>query len=428
MGKFDKAIDKSEDASDEDKAKAREGKAMMNESAANANEIISPETANIRKSRGGSGENDDEDDIANDLKNIKANISTANKFMESGGVSGPEKDKHDILVAYNEWITSRNILRDCPEKIQELSIRYTTLVDGKANENEIVSTYRMKENIKDECKNAPGNLVNSATKYIELDRRVKQHNIAENNIFPVESIQGFQLREGLYAGSKEETESESESEFGKEGFKWYRGSGGGTVENKRIPLYTEQNVRTGTGTGILKWDDFYTDCTIQKDADKQTCKSAMDNKSTYIKAINNLFFEADTLINVLYQLNTNTQSGGTSTSNDNRIELLKKVVDKQSNEIDLFKQKARYSYEQYNTLSYVEDSFVFIYYALIIIYAVLLASDWFNQGQSFDKKNIIIMLLFIIYPNYILNIILWILAALNKLLQMLGIKNVQFWS
>ena len=58
MGKFDKAIDKSEDATDEDKAKAREGKAMMNESAANANEIISPETANIRKSRGGGGEND----------------------------------------------------------------------------------------------------------------------------------------------------------------------------------------------------------------------------------------------------------------------------------------------------------------------------------------------------------------------------------
>ena len=74
-------------------------------------------------------------------------------------------------------------------------------------------------------------------------------------------------------------------------------------------------------------------------------------------------FEADTLINVLYQLKSTTSGSSTSsTSNDDRIQLLKKVADKQSNEIDLFKQKARYSYEQYNTLSYVEDSFLFVYY------------------------------------------------------------------
>ena len=425
MGKFDKAIDKSEDATDEDKAKAREGKAMMIDSALNANEIISPETANSRKSKGSGadGNGDESDDMANDLKNIKANIVTANKFMESGGVSGPEKDKHDILVAYNEWITSRNKLRDCPEKIKESSIKYNTLVDGKANENEIIGTYRTKENIKDECKNAPDNLVNAATKYIEIDRRVKQNFIAENNIFPVESIQGFQLREGLYLGSQEETDA------GKEGFNWYRGGDNGrTVENSRLPLYTEKNIRTGTGTGILKWDNFYTDCTIQLEADKPACSASMNNKSTYVKAINNLFFEADTLINVLYQLKSTTSGSSTSsTSNDDRIQLLKKVADKQSNEIDLFKQKARYSYEQYNTLSYVEDSFLFVYYALIIIFAVLILRDWINVGASFDKKNIIVIILLIFYPKYILNVILWILTALNKVVQMLGIKNVHFW-
>lgn len=425
MGKFDKAIDKSEDATDEDKAKAREGKAMMIDSALNANEIISPETANSRTSKGSGadGNGDEPDDMANDLKNIKANIVTANKFMESGGVSGPEKDKHDILVAYNEWITSRNKLRDCPEKIKESSIKYNTLVDGKANENEIIGTYRTKENIKDECKNAPDNLVNAATKYIEIDRRVKQNFIAENNIFPVESIQGFQLREGLYLGSQEETDA------GKEGFNWYRGGDNGrTVENSRLPLYTEKNIRTGTGTGILKWDNFYTDCTIQLEANKPACSASMNNKSTYVKAINNLFFEADTLINVLYQLKSTTSGSSTSsTSNDDRIQLLKKVADKQSNEIDLFKQKARYSYEQYNTLSYVEDSFLFVYYALIIIFAVLILRDWINVGASFDKKNIIVIILLIFYPKYILNVILWILTALNKVVQMLGIKNVHFW-
>jgi hypothetical protein len=434
MGKFDKAIDKSEDASDEDKAKAREGKAMMIDSATNANEIISPESANTGKSRGGSGGNDDEDTTAADLKNIKANIATVNKFMESGGVSGPEKDKHDLLVAYNEWITSRNILRDCPDKIKESSIKYTTLVEGKANNNEIVSTYRTKENIKEECKNATDNLINSATKYIELDRRVKQNIISENSTFPVESIQGFQIREKSYDGMNEIdsaghiSQTEMETKTGKEGFSWYRGANRKTVENPRLPLYTEQNIGTGPGTGILTWANFYTDCSIQTDATARTvCTASMNNKSTYIKAINNLFFEADTLINVLYQLKQTSGGVASNANNENRIELLKKIVDKQSSEIDLFRQKSRYSYEQYNTLSYVEDSFLFIYYALIILFGILLVKDWISSGESFDKRNIVVLLLLYFYPKYILLIVIWVLNSITKLTQMLGIKNVQFW-
>jgi hypothetical protein len=434
MGKFDKAIDKSEDASDEDKAKAREGKAMMIDSATNANEIISPESANTGKSRGGSGGNDDEDTTAADLKNIKANIATVNKFMESGGVSGPEKDKHDLLVAYNEWITSRNILRDCPDKIKESSIKYTTLLEGKANNNEIVSTYRTKENIKEECKNATDNLIKSATKYIELDRRVKQNIISENSTFPVESIQGFQIREKSYDGMNEidsaghMSQTEMETKTGKEGFSWYRGANRKTVENPRLPLYTEQNIGTGPGTGILTWANFYTDCSIQTDATaRQVCSASMNNKSTYIKAINNLFFEADTLINVLYQLKQTSGGVASNANNENRIELLKKIVDKQSSEIDLFRQKSRYSYEQYNTLSYVEDSFLFIYYALIILFGILLVKDWISSGESFDKRNIVVLLLLYFYPKYILLIVIWVLTSITKLTQMLGIKNVQFW-
>jgi len=442
MGKFDKAIDKSEDASDEDKAKAREGKAMMIDSATNANEIISPETENVRKSNRGQYENDD-NDISNDLKNIKANIATANKFMESGGVSGPEKDKHDLMVAYNEWIISRNKMRDCPDKIKESSIKYTTLVDGRANDNEIVSTYRKKENIKEECKNSRDNLINAATKYIEIDRRVKEHTIADNSKYPIESIQGFQIRKNSYGndssvvhdvanGVQEDNSIVSSNNISKdvlkEGFSWYRETGGGSyIENERLPLYTEKNIKTGTGTGILNWYDFYTDCSIQTAATQQQCTASMNNKSTYVKAINNLFFEADTLINVLYQLKQSNSINAIGTNNENRTELLKKIVDKQSNEIDLFKQKARYSYEQYNTLSYVEDSFLFIYYSLIILFVILLVKDWITAGNSFDKKNIIILIILYFYPKYILLIVIWILNALTKMTQMLGIKNVNFW-
>jgi hypothetical protein len=153
----------------------------------------------------------------------------------------------------------------------------------------------------------------------------------------------------------------------------------------------------------------------------------MNNKSTYIKAINNLFFEADTLINVLYQLKQTSGGEASNANNENRIELLKKIVDKQSSEIDLFRQKSRYSYEQYNTLSYVEDSFLFIYYALIILFGILLVKEWISSGESFDKRNIVVLLLLYFYPKYILLIVIWVLTSITKLTQMLGIKNVQFW-
>jgi hypothetical protein len=75
----------------------------------------------------------------------------------------------------------------------------------------------------------------------------------------------------------------------------------------------------------------------------------------------------------------------------------------------------------------VEDSFLFIYYALIILFGILLVKDWISSGESFDKRNIVVLLLLYFYPKYILLIVIWVLTSITKLTQMLGIKNVQFW-
>ena len=201
--------------------------------------------------------------------------------------------------------------------------------------------------------------------------------------------------------------------------------------NPRIPLYSEQSIRTGDGTGVLSWATFYTDCKMQS-SNSIACESAMNNKNTYIKAINNLFFEADTLINVLNQLiNPSSESGSTAisgTDNANRIKVLQHVIEQQSSDIDVFKQKAQYSYEEYNTLTYVEDAIIFVYYALVVIYVLLFCRDWIMTRPPFNILQYIVILIMALYPRYILKIVLWFLLALTKFVQLLGIKNVEFWS
>jgi hypothetical protein len=452
MGKLDEAIEESEDASDKDKQAAREGRNMMAESASSGNDAVADDGSG---GAGGSGGAAGSINVTNDLADIKKNVNIANKFIEKGGVSGSKRDNYDISIAYNEWINARNNMKTCPNKLKESSIRYVALVDGKASENEIQTMYKTKEQIKKDCENAPNILLEKATIYLEVDRRVKENQKAEQNKMPIEGFQfrselgpinkksGFSVYEKLddgndiFSGITGIVGDTTVEEINKEGFDWYRGkprSSGVTIENPRLPLYTEQNTNTGPGTGILKWDNFYTNCKIQGDpAIVASCESAMNNKNTYIKAINNLFFEADTLINVLYQLNTSggssgSNSGGVNSSdNAERIKVLKQVVDKQASEIDIYKQKAQYSYEEYNSLAGIESTLLFIYYALVIIYVTLFLRDWFLSRMTFDIRNVILLLVIVFYPNFILPLVLWCLAALNKFIHLLGIKNIQFW-
>jgi hypothetical protein len=53
--------------------------------------------------------------------------------------------------------------------------------------------------------------------------------------------------------------------------------------------------------------------------------------------------------------------------------------------------------------------------------------DFFSEGGTYDKRNIIILILLGIYPKYILPVVLWILNGATQIAQILGLKNVRFW-
>ena len=141
MGKLDKAIEESEDASDKDKQSARDGRNMMSEASTTASVAV-VDTADTG-GRNGSNSNLDDDEtenkngtmnVQNELASIKKDANAAVMFVERGGVSGEKKDNYDISIKYNEWMSSRKFYNECKNTVMEKSIYYTTLVDGTVNE------------------------------------------------------------------------------------------------------------------------------------------------------------------------------------------------------------------------------------------------------------------------------------------------------
>ena len=102
------------------------------------------------------------------------------------------------------------------------------------------------------------------------------------------------------------------------------------------------------------------------------------------------------------------------------------AIENQKKEIDLYKQRALYNYDEYNSLSFIEDMFVFVYYAVFAIFVFMSIREFYSSG-TYDKRNIVILILLGIYPKYILIVVLWLLNGLTEIMRMLGLKNVSFW-
>jgi hypothetical protein len=70
--------------------------------------------------------------------------------------------------------------------------------------------------------------------------------------------------------------------------------------------------------------------------------------------------------------------------------------------------------------------FVFVYYAVFAIFVYMSIRDFYSSG-TYDKRNIIVVILLAIYPKYILIVVVRILNLLTDIIGMFGINNVSFW-
>lgn len=406
------AINDVEDVSDEDKQQALDGEKLMREASNSANVIISPETVIKR------GEQQPLNQV---LESSQKNINVVKQIISQGGVSGPDKDKFDISQAHGEWIKSRNEYNSCPNKIIETSVRYTTLVNGKAGQNEILKAQQDRNTIKDTCDKSHDRVIETASKYIEIDRRVRENRIKDQNTYPTET---FEQRGG-----------NSNSNFGSviEGFDFYDRdnttiSAASPSINQRFPRLTDTNKTSETNQTILPWNQYYKEC----DYNNELCKQANINKDTYLSSINNLFDTAEQKLKMYknaidLRFSPDSTKELTNILDYNNGAIVETAIKNQQKDIALYKQRALYDYEQYNNLSFVEDAFTFVYYAIFAIFVFLSLRDLFSSYKTYDKRNLIVIILLGIYPKYILNIILWALNGLTSITRMLGVKNISFW-
>jgi len=402
---------------------AQDGEELMKSSTDKGNSIISPETVKRDTGDGGGGGGGGgQKSFKQVLKNAEAGMIIVSRTADQGGFTGPEKDKFDLGQAYREWKNARNENINCPNKIVKTSVRYTTLVNGKAGQNEIITAHQDHLTTKEKCNKSVGLVIEKANNYVKVFNRVEENRLKEQNIYDVEpmttNVEQFQTRSGSVI----------------EGFDYYNVENSyvdkGTF-NQRLPRYNQIDKTTSdTSKSTLPWNQYYTICTGS--SNEASCKEAHRKKDEYISTINYLFDQAEKKLAVYrtVAVTLNSQVPGVSNSLSNLVvgtNTVKTSLENQKKDIDLYKQQALYNYDQYNSLSFVEDMFIFVYYAVFAIFVYMSIRDFYSSYVGYDKRNIIILILLGVYPKYILKIVLWILNGLTEITRMLGLKNVSFW-
>lgn len=399
--------------------KAQSGESAMKNVPDVANPIISPET--VKR------DTTDQKSFDQVMASSQKNMNVVKQVISQGGFAGDEKDKYDITEAYNKWIKSRNENIKCPDEITQKGVRYTTLVNGKAGQNEIIKAHQDHIQKKEICDKSVDSINVTAKKYIEVDRRVRENRLKEQNIYPIETmttnIERFQTRGSVIEGFNYSNVDNLYTS---------NPTSGPGILNQRLPRYNQsEKSESALSNATLPWNQYYTDC-----RGETFCEKAHNEKDSYIASINTLFDKAEEKLK-LYQYAIQlkkTNMNGTS-SNDTLNKLLEAnngaavytAIENQKKDIALYKQQALYGYDEYNSLSFTEDLITFIYYAVFIMVVVFSVRKLYSSYGGFDKRNIIILILLGIYPKYILKVILWLLNILTEITRMFGIKNVSFW-
>lgn len=415
-----------EDIPNETEQQARKSEAAMTATAATDNESL--------KISGGGG-SDAQRSIEEVLQKSQNDLTKVRQIISQGGFTGAEKDKYTMSLHHAEWVHSRNLYMKCDNSIKETSVKYTALVDGKAQSHEIAKAHKVWKDTREKCQKSGADLSEKANQYIETDRRARANKKAEEDIYPPVGPQGFQVRSGSGSGGVEGFAGLGGDEL-KEGFDFYNGSAvnanadvpGVTPAvktfNARLPRYKDGARSTADGQTILPWGEYYTEC-----SGEAKCEIANKAKDNYIDSINNLFDKADWLLNTYHKLHKVDQ---VTTTEVEKILLnnsdITSIMNNQKKNIALYKQNALYDYEEYNSLAFYEDLVGFLYYAVFVIFLVMSLRDFFSSASgAYDKRNIIILILLGIYPKYILPVVLWMLTGITKITEMVGLKNVRFW-
>lgn len=385
---------------------------------------------------GGTGNDKSIDEV---IRDSEQNLIKVRQIISQGGFTGPEKDKYELSLAHAEWVHARNIERKCDHDVKETSVKYTALVNGKAQTHEINKAHSDWKTKRETCKKIDSELLEKANKYIEVDRRVRQNKKAADE-YPAT----------LPSGSTTTTTRERFQGSLIEGFDFYNESNyedskqsvvspaSGTTPavmnfNVRLPQYIDSTRNTsvvteGKSATILPWREYYVDCDEAYKGDTEAitrCKNANKEKDKYIKTINHEFDRADRLLNILYNIQLKSSFRG----NPNHLNTddIKSILENQKKNIALNKQNALYDYDEYNSLAFYEELVLFLYYAVFAIFVLLSMREFFSSSGAYDKRNIIILILLGIYPKYILQVVLWILNIFTQVASILGLKNVRFW-
>lgn len=322
-------------------------------------------------------------DIAANLSRLTNISGIAQATIDKGGYDSPQKDTGDVIAAYNEWQKVKDRCAKCPQSISTNAISY--LNSGK---DQRMPAYQRFANTKGECKDCNKDVKEAANKYIETLRRVEHNNSSRANtaIAPAQAQkgpEGFSLREGA---------------------------------NNIQSLFT---VREGVEECLPPADSTL----AQRESYMTACQTAVAEKTAELETINTVYTETNNAIKLLNRLTPFGKSNDAFNSEiNNRAKTLNTVLEEQNKDVNTAKRLAFYENQQYETLLQAEGAVRFVFNALLVIWALIIVKNWFNTHQL-DKRSVLLLIVFAIYPIIIMPILKLFIQMYNKIVTMLPVHN-----
>jgi len=275
-------------------------------------------------------------------------------------------------MTYQEWQKAKQESRKCLDKMREAANTAIINTNNKVNGVQSYDTttvnrsYQELNTVKNKCKESHIKVRDTASKYIDTLKRIESNNEQRaNTAVPVSSVEGFEVRR--------------------------------LIEEPILGLFSS-NTRVIEG---LDECDTNLPAGVARDSYVAACNRALRERKDLEKEFQVSYVETDNSIKLLNKLSPFGDSSAAFNKDlASRTDTLRDVVDEQKKDVYTNQRKSLYEIQQVETLVSVENTLMFVYWALLIIIVIMFFREWFFT-REINRKIVLYIILILIFPRVI---------------------------
>lgn len=328
--------------------------------------------------------------IGNTFAELTKLTGVANATIDKGGYNSQEKDTYDVMMAYQEWQKAKQESRKCLDKMRAAANTAIINTNNKVNgvqsydSTTVNRSYQELSTVKNKCKESNIKVRDAASKYIDTLKRVENNNEQRaNSAVPVTSVEGFEVRQ--------------------------------LFEEPILGLFSS-NTRVIEG---LDECDTSLPAGVARDSYVAACNRALRERKDLEKEFQVSYVETDNSIKLLNKLSPFGDSSAAFNKDlASRTDTLRDVADEQKKDVYTNQRKSLYEIQQVETLVSIENTVMFVYWALLIIIVIMFFREWFFT-REINRKIVLYIILILIFPRVIIPLKNVFMDAYDKITSLL---------